>query len=599
MQSGFIPQEMIQRVREAVDLVEVVSGHLSLKKTGQNYTGLCPFHSEKTPSFVVSPSKQVFHCFGCGAGGDVFGWMMRMENRSFPEAVQRLAERARIELPSRKARPSPPDPEQEKLFRVQEEAAQYFRRCLLERPEGRAARDYLKKRGISHETEEAFRVGYALPSWDGLMKMLVQAGWPSELLERAGLVIRRDSTGKGFYDRFRHRLIFPITDLEGRVIGFGGRALDDAQPKYLNSPETPIYSKGRHLYAFSHAKEAIRTAGSAVVVEGYFDAITAHQAGFKQVTATLGTALTPNHLQLMRRFTHRVRLLFDPDRAGTQAAMRTVDLFIPSGLTVEVVRLSTQEDPDAFIQSQGAEAFRGRLENAVPLLDFALEQAVAPVRDKRLEDKLPVVQSLLTTIGRLQSRIEQGHYLKRLADLVQMEERDLRSELARLKTRTQPRPDPGEGPPETAEAGLPKEEELLIHLMLHHRLPPEILSEVSPTAFADRRAREIVAAWRASAERFGRAQVSHLLETFETDQGCSRVVTELSVREPSYEDPERIAHDCLDRLRQKRLRVELKGLEQQIRAAELEGRMDVVRSLESQILNLRRGGLQPAGPAAE
>ncbi|MDH4162273.1 MAG: DNA primase, partial [Nitrospirota bacterium] len=329
--------DVIGRVRDSVDIQDLISGYVTLKRTGKNWTGLCPFHNEKTPSFSVNPDKQIFHCFGCGVGGDAFKFLELQEGLNFPEAVKKLADRAGITLPENRPRAENKqhDEERKKLLAVMAEAGAYFRR-ELEGPAGSAARAYLAKRGVSDAIVAEFGIGWSRPEWDGLLRHLKQKGHSAQVLEKAGLVVKR-SEGEGHYDRFRGRIIFPIRDISGNVIAFGGRVMDDSLPKYLNSPETPLYSKSNVLFCLDQAKEHGRKLKYFIIVEGYLDAIACHQYGAKNAVATLGTALTDGHLRLLKRFAPNLVLIFDPDPAGIKAALRGFDLLAGSGMKVNVV----------------------------------------------------------------------------------------------------------------------------------------------------------------------------------------------------------------------------------------------------------------------
>ncbi|MFQ6048448.1 MAG: DNA primase, partial [Phycisphaerae bacterium] len=313
-----------RQIQQATNIVDLIGQYVALKPAGANHKGLCPFHNEKTPSFYVSASKQIFKCFGCGAGGDVFTFLQLREGISFAEARAWLAQRAGIRLePTSQDRPAGPD--QNALARVNDWAARFFRRQLLEPGIGAVARQYLAGRKISQQTAEAFGLGYAPDRWDGLLTAAQARGISTGLLAAAGL-IRPRSGGEGFYDTFRHRLIFPIRDLPDRVIGFGGRTLGDDSAKYINSPETVLFEKGRNLYGLDLAKQPITRAGQAVIVEGYTDCLMAHQHGLAQTVATLGTALTEAHVQVLRRFADRAVVVFDPDEAGQRAADRALEV---------------------------------------------------------------------------------------------------------------------------------------------------------------------------------------------------------------------------------------------------------------------------------
>ncbi len=478
--------DAISRVRDSVDIVDLVSGYVSLRKTGRNWVGLCPFHNEKTPSFSVNSDKQIFHCFGCGAGGDAFKFLELQEGLNFPEAVRKLAERSGITLPesrqsgdTRKA-----DDERKALLAVQAEAAAYFRR-EFEGPAGSAARTYLSKRGLTQAVIDEFFLGFARPEWDGLLRHLRQKGHAPTLLERAGLIVRR-SEGEGHYDRFRGRIIFPIRDIGGSVIAFGGRVMDDSLPKYLNSPETPLYSKSNVLYCLDRAKEAARKQGYFIIVEGYLDAIACHQYGAKNAVATLGTALTDGHLRLMRRFAQNLVLIFDPDAAGVKAAMRGFDLLAGSGMKVNVVSLPDGDDPDTFLQKRGYEAFASCLKGSVKFMDFVLGQVVKDGAGAAIDVKVDRAAEMLAYIARIPSAIEQDHYLKKTAESLAVDEVLLRQEMVKLRTAHAGPRERTQGKASALAGQRPRAEETLIHLMLRDEsLAKKITKEIASEDFTD------------------------------------------------------------------------------------------------------------------
>jgi len=384
-------QAALDDIRAAVDLVELVGRFVNLRKAGQNYKGLCPFHGEKTPSFMVNPRKGIFHCFGCGVGGDVFGFLMRQDRLSFPEAVRALARQAGVALPDDRG-PQPGDSGREELYRVMELAASFYSERLWTAG-GERARAYLDGRGIAAEVARRFGLGWAPEGWETLPDALRSAGVSDEALLAAGLRIARDNR-PGAYDRFRGRLLFPIRDLQGRVVAFGGRAFGDEQPKYLNSPETPLYTKGNVLYAADQARDTIREKNRALIVEGYVDCLMAHQHGFTETVAALGTAFTAAQLGVLRRYCDEVVTFFDADAAGQKAAERAEELLEPSGggltwgmnragsfdatgaLRVKVALLPAGHDPDTFLRAEGAPAFAERIAGARSLLAYALDRAV-------------------------------------------------------------------------------------------------------------------------------------------------------------------------------------------------------------------------------
>jgi len=368
---GFISDADIQRVREATDIVALVGEYVPLKRTGTSFKALCPFHQEKTPSFSVVPAKQIFKCFGCGAAGDVFSFVMKREGLEFADAVRALAQRAGIALTEapgdRRRRTS-----RQRICDANRWAADYFAECLNS-PQGAPVREYLERRGIRSETVRRFGLGYALPAWDDLVRHARTRHADLAVLEEAGLV-RRRRDGGGHVDLFRHRLMFPIVDPRGRVLGFGGRTLDDTEPKYLNSPETPVFNKGRALYGLDQAARAMQQEGRAVVVEGYTDVLMAHQHGVADAVAVLGTALTEDHVRLLKRFARRAVLVLDADSAGRASAERSLNAFARAGMEVAVGRLPEGSDPCAFLAREGREAFEAVLANGQRPLAFKLER---------------------------------------------------------------------------------------------------------------------------------------------------------------------------------------------------------------------------------
>ncbi|RLD16537.1 MAG: DNA primase, partial [Caldiserica bacterium] len=369
-----LPLDFVERVRESNDIVEVVREYFPLKKAGQNYKALCPFHSEKTPSFFVSPSKQIFHCFGCGEGGDVIGFVMKIENISFYEAVKKLAERAGIPVPHFKEEPE--EAKRKKiLLGILKRTAEFYSRYFWESKKAEEARKYmLEERGVKEEVLKEFMIGYA-PRGSVLVEEARKSGIDITLLEESGVVVYRVDKKK-YEDRFSNRIIFPIKDSQGRVVGFGGRILGKGEPKYLNSPETRYFHKSRILYNFDKVKEYALKENSIIITEGYMDVIGLWQVGIKNVVATMGTAFTSQHVRLISRFVERVYLLFDPDFAGKEAVLRSTDLLLKSGLDVRVVINETEMEPDEIAKEKGFSFLKDMIKNGMDLIGFRIKEAV-------------------------------------------------------------------------------------------------------------------------------------------------------------------------------------------------------------------------------
>ncbi|MDX2494126.1 MAG: DNA primase [Desulfuromusa sp.] len=425
--SGQISDNKINEVREQTDIVELISQYVSLKRSGVNHMGLCPFHSEKSPSFSVNAARQFFHCFGCGVGGDVFSFLMKTEGLTFPDAVRRLAERLGIDLEERTLSPEEElrQQQRERLYRVNEVAATYFHQLLMEHPAGDPARKYMKSRGYGRTAAGEYQIGFSLDSWDGLKKHLEEQGIAADDARTLGL-IRPGKQGRGDYDLFRGRLIFPVYDLSGQIVAFAGRILDDSKPKYINSPESPIYHKGRVLFGLYQARQAMRKSGEVLLVEGYFDQLALCRAGFPQVVATCGTALTVDHAQILKRYVQRVVLLFDQDAAGKQATFKAMTVLQEEGIPAVVIELPSGDDPDSFIQSQGAEAFRARLEKARPVMDLFIDDVLAEA-GSGIEQKVRGAERIVEQISGLSSELEQDLYLKELASRSGIELEQLRA----------------------------------------------------------------------------------------------------------------------------------------------------------------------------
>ena len=419
----------IHQVRASNDIKDVVGGYVRLKKSGQNEIGLCPFHNEKTPSFNVSANKQIFKCFGCQVGGDVIEFIRLIENLSFPEAIEHLAERQGIPLPAQSTQ-STKATDTHRLLPLMEVAQAHFRTALLDNS---SAREYLARRKIADETIESFGLGYAPPG-NRLLRWLREKALPEAQALKCGLI--KESPGGQLYDNFRDRITVPIRDPAGRVIAFGGRSLGAGLPKYLNSPDTVLYKKSLHLFGLDLSKQDIRRRECAILVEGYFDCIVPFQAGFRNVVASLGTSLTDGQVKLLRRYTRQVILAYDSDQAGLRAALRCVQLLLEGGLRVNVVQLPEQVDPDTFINRHGAEAYRSQLIASQPGIDFALDYYISqhsdPFSPRGKQEIADSVSLLATYIG---NRIERSEYVSRVAARLQVEPDLILQQVRRSRTR--------------------------------------------------------------------------------------------------------------------------------------------------------------------
>lgn len=484
-----IPQETIERVREATDIVAVISDYVQLRKAGRNFVGLCPFHAEKTPSFSVNPDLQIYKCFGCGAGGHVFKFIQEVDRVSFAEAVAHLAQRSGIPLPA--ASQERHDELSDHLYRASELAMKYFHH-LLRQPQSREALAYFHARGLTDALIDRFGLGYALPEWDAFFKLASRRQFSPAVLESAGLAMPRKEGG-GHYDRFRDRLIFPIANLSGRTIAFGARALrPDQQPKYLNSPETPIYRKSSVLYGLHQAREAIRQQDCALIVEGYMDFLGLVQHGIDHVVASAGTALTEEHCRLLSRFARRVVLLFDGDAAGSAAALRGIEVLLATGLEALAVSLPAGHDPDTFVRAEGPQALLALMENARSALDFHLDQLARQHDLGTLAGKARAAEAVEALLARCRDAVRRDLLLRAAAQRLGIDERAFRHELHQTLRQQGARPPRETAVPPAPRRELPGPEKTFLGLLLQYpRFIAPTAEALSPEAFSDPRAQRL------------------------------------------------------------------------------------------------------------
>ncbi len=473
---GSINEGKIDEIRRRADIISLIGEYVSLKKAGKNFVGLCPFHQEKTPSFTVSSEKQIFHCFGCGEHGDVFSFLMKINNLTFPEAVRQLAKKVGVDIPQRvlsgKERENYTIREQ--ILMVNGFAAEYFV-GILGAQAGEIARDYLKKRGIAEKAVEAFRIGFAADGWQGLLDFLERKGVSAEIAQQAGLVIPRSKDDKkGYYDRFRGRIIIPIEDSDGRIVAFGGRVMDAGEPKYLNSPESPVYTKGDNLFGLFRTKESIRSKGFAILVEGYFDLISLWSAGIKNVAATLGTALTRSQVDLLGRYTKRVAAVFDPDEAGRKALSRSLELFLAGNVKAMAVILPAGSDPDSFVRAEGREKMEELVAGAQPMADYYIEEILGDAGT--LEEDREKLRNAVAFVKKIDDAVERNLFIKKISQKLNIDQDVLKSEVGRAISHFQP---PTVGRSLTQ---LTREHERLelslIHMLFEY---PEMISSVRET----------------------------------------------------------------------------------------------------------------------
>lgn len=611
-----IPQEIIDDVRASTNIVDVISQFVQLRQAGPNWKGLCPFHEEKTPSFNVNEPRQIYHCFGCGEGGNVFSFLQKLENRTFPEVVEMLAERAGIQMPEKDESPEQKKArsERDQLYRANEAARTFFQKQLASNA-GKAAYEYVRGRGFSDELIEELGVGYCGPGWDAFAKYCQSRRHPLRVAEKAGLVVK----GKRgtYYDRFHERLVFPITNRSSRVIGFGGRLLEGEGPKYLNSAETPIYHKQEAVFGIDLARAAIGKRERVLIVEGYFDVMALAQHGFRESVATCGTALTAGHIGVLRRYTTGFVLLYDGDAAGRKAAMRCLPMFVEAGLSAHVVLLPAEHDPDTYVQEKGAEALEQLIERATPLEKLSVIEARRRGRDD-VSGRLEVAKRLAGVFSKAPERLARLSYASLVADTLDLPE-DLVQGLfegdpSALAALDAPPPPPrqkpfrrfkGPGRPTEAEnewtQGQLQRDERLRPLLTQRSNPEETLVKlmlVSPQVaatvgavgillrFSDERLRalgEMITTQQREGER--PIEPADLLDRV-TDEKHRRIIESIDqdVALANASDFDAIAQDCIETILKNSHKDQRKALRAAIEAAERAGDEERVLALQQELL---------------
>ena len=550
-----IPEEIIDEIRQRTDLVGLVGEYLKLERRGKSMVGLCPFHSEKTPSFSVSPEKQLFHCFGCGASGNAFSLIMQMEKLTFPEAARFLARRSGVNIPERRLILPAEDDLKEKIYKLNHLAARFYAYCLHKTEQGKGVLDYLLNRGIRQETIELFMLGYAPADWTGFFNFAQKKGASPDLMVKAGLV--SPGRDKGYYDRFRDRLIFPIFNISGNVAGFGGRVLEEGEksgPKYLNSPETLVFDKGSMLYGLNLAREEIRREKKAIVMEGYTDVITAFQAGIKNAVASLGTALSAEQGRLLRYQADTVVTAYDSDSAGEAATWRGLAILQASGCLVQIAELPEGSDPDSYIKENGPEAFNVLVEKSKPLMEYRLQQLKKRFDLASDKGRINYIEELMPFLMAAVNQVEQDFYLKRASEELGVDEEALRGELKkrRRKGSRYKETNKNEPPAEQKKINARPEEKNLLSLMLQSKEIAQLGRNLLNAEYiGDPQVRKVVEAIWSLSETETVLSAEKLLNRFE-DQEVVNLITE-AVTDPALQDlpaktAKRMVEDSVKRL---------------------------------------------------
>lgn len=549
-----INEDKINEIRTSINIVHYISQFVNLKQAGQNFKGLCPFHTEKTPSFVVSPAKQIFHCFGCGKGGNIYTFMMEYEKLSFPEALQKGADFAGITLP--KTMFSEEDTNyQQKLYKINEKACAFFEKNL-HLSKNKKWFNYFIERGLSVETIKYFRLGYAADSFNQLLNHLEANKIDKKEAASLGLIQSRERDGK-YYDKFRHRIIFPFQNVGGKVIGFGGRKLrEDQVPKYLNSPESPVYKKGEILYGLHQAIKSIRDEGYVVLVEGYFDLLKLVEHGLKNAVASSGTAVSEDQAKLIRRYTKEVYIAYDGDEAGRKAAIRNAMILEKRDLNVYIVPLPAGHDPDSFVSEHGLPEFQKLLKKKLIPIEFQLNEYFAKNKNPSIEDRNQFIQEVLNNLVELYNQIKVGLYIHQLSERLQINESMLVDQLNRLR-RFKRRQGPAARneapertiPPPTAYTGVPKAEAGIIRLLLHKDVAVRnfVIEHTSLELIENESFNRIYEFIIQELEETGKADSGTVIQSFQEEPEIASLVSELMTMELS--NPMKYAKDCIYQLK--------------------------------------------------
>jgi len=549
---------VLEDIKSKIDIVDFISGHVQLKKAGQNWKGLCPFHSEKTPSFTVNQAKQIFHCFGCGVGGDVISFAMKSENLSFNEALTMLAKKAGIPFVMGKIDQKTVQ-KSEQIRSALSEAANFFVNKLAG---SKTAKEYLEERGINKESLEMFRLGYAPAGWDNLLKHLRNSGFTDQTIKDAGLAV---AGTKGLYDMFRERMIFPIMSINSNVVAFGARALDNSLPKYINSPETPVFNKSATLFGLDKAKEAIIKQNNVLLVEGYMDVIICYQYGFKNVVAPLGTSLTAGHLQKLRTLTNNTTLIFDGDAAGIAAARRALSLICQNGFQAKILLLPEKEDPDSYLRKHGGPSFGTLIENSKSIIDFIFSISGSAKTD--------TIREVLTLIAELKDILVADEMLTELTNKTRVHESTIRQEFKNISSRRsgisiEKRDNPSQPDRSGIPSGNPEEYLLLSAVVAFPEKTDYLLSHLDLNDIKDK---IVVSIFNKLSALTGEKDPAYLLDTADEDE--RKMITRLSV-DPGF-DPAHIDKNIEDCLK----RIENRKLNRKIRNAEISGDLKLLTAL--------------------
>jgi DNA primase len=573
-------EDIIEQVQSKLDIVEIIGGYISLKRAGRNFKACCPFHHEKTPSFVVSPAKQIYHCFGCGAGGDMISFVMKHEDMDFTEALRVLADKAGVDVPRSKGGFNPRQSRStgSRLYRVNELAANYYNALLVRSGKAAQARRYLVERGINSESAGLFKIGYSSAGWNDFLHFAKSKGVSEATLEQAGLAIKGKENS--FYDRFRDRIIFPIFDIRSRVVAFGGRVLDDSLPKYMNSPETDAYVKGRHLYGLNLAIADIKAKDYAIVVEGYLDLVVAFQSGIKNIVATLGTALTVEQIRLIKRFTENVVIIYDADEAGEAASLRGLDLLVSEGLFVKIAKLPKGMDPDSYVRKHQSQGLLRIIESADNIFDYKLRLLLNRFNPAESEGKTKIAVEMLPTIKRIENAVLRADYMNRLSKALFVSEATLLKELEKVKLDYSY---VGNNKIVNKGTGIRLSEKIVVSLMMEDpAIALKVRTVLRAEEFKSSEIREIVGAIYKLLDENKAPSAPKIIHQINNEE-LNHIICEALEETEKIVDREKALYDCIVRMKKDNMVLRMQELTNLIKRAEVDGDEAVMMKLVKQL----------------
>jgi len=556
-------EDILDEIRNRLDIVEVISEYVPLKQSGKGHKGLCPFHQENTPSFMVDSQRQIFHCFGCGEGGNIFSFIMKIEKLNFPEAVKILAEKAGVQLPTDKNQDDRVYRERDLILRLNEMTANYYQSNLFQE-QGKYAYQYLSKRHFKKETIQKYHLGYALSGYEHLISLLAKKNVRASDLIKAGLAVKSKKSAN-LIDYFRNRIIFPIMNLQGKIIAFGGRVLDDKLPKYINSPETPVYSKGKHLYGLFQAKKSIRQKNQIIIMEGYTDVLMAHQYGFENAVASLGTALTTQQIDLIKRYADEVIIAFDSDTAGKNATLRSLNLVKKVGVKIRIISLPVESDPADVLLKKGDKYFINLIKKALPLIDYKLEVLMQQYNPETSEGKVAIVRELFQDLNGINSQLELQAEVKKIAEKLELQEESMLKDLNRFRKGN--RTLPNISAKNVAEETHVNAEKILIGNIVQNRENiKKIFSELEVDYFTVKEHREILSVIKDFYEKGEKIDIQKIMNKLGNQKEIN-LLSQIMMKDVVSSDEESFKRS-INAIKKYRLQLELKKVSSKIKEEE-------------------------------